>query len=674
MPEPEAFSPLFDEFDAVTPAEWREHVKSDLGGTAPEAFLEWSSVEGVSRPAYLSPNALSDALHTAPEDAVPPLADGADTPANAWTVCQPVRHPNPEVASEHARAAAEGGADALEIGLPLPRSDAFGTALRSENDLAQILDGIDPTSTSLHLGGGSAAPALYALLREHLAGVSLDAETIEGAVFYDPVAALASGTAPLDSPFVLADDLVADAAEMPRFRTVTVDSSVYHNAGASAVQELACALGALAERLARSTARGLSLPTLLDALQVRVPVSTSYFVEMAKLRALRLLVPQVIGAFACEADGSLDVGPADVFVHATTSRRTETIYDPHVNMLRATTEAMSAVLGGCDALTVRPFDDALRPPDAFGLRIARNAQLLLRHEAHFDQVADPAAGSYYIETLTDQLARRAWAQFQNREAEGGIVESLRNGHLHTQISETRDKRRRALDERDQVLVGTTHYPALDERRRDTLESPEALSSNETPSPTLNAPSTDALRTALRNGHSPQDVASALQSEPSGIAPLPQVRLADGVETIRLRTEEYAESRDGPPRFLLAPIGPPAVRSARATFCRNFLGVAGFAIDTRLKFESVDAVAETAVAQDADAVVLCGADDDYAALAPALAAALSDHGHEALLGIAGAPDDTDVGDAADFFLHQGRPLTQTLTALQNDLGIPTEEAP
>ena len=665
----EAFPPLFDEFDAVAPREWREHVQSDLGGTPPEAFLEWSSTEGVSLPAYLSPEALRDALHTDPEGGHPPLARSGDAPANTWTVCQPIRHSDPEVAGKHARAAVDGGADALQLALPSPLSDGSEATPRSTANLAQILDGIDPTSTPLHLDGGPAAPALYALLREHLSSAPADFSAIRGSLLFDPVAASASGADP-DQAFSLADDLVAEAAETPHFRTVTVDASAYHDAGASAVQELACALGALTERLVRSTERGLSLSALLDNLQVRVPVSTSYFVEMAKLRALRLLVPQVIDAFAPEAGPPSSLAPTDVFVHATTSRRAETVYDPYVNMLRATTEAMAAALGGCDALTIRPYDGSVKPPDEFGLRIARNTQLILRHEAHFDQVADPAAGSYYIETLTDQLAQRAWAQFQDLEAEGGIVQVLRSGDLHAQISETRAERRQALDERDQVLVGTTHYPALDERRRDDLVAHDATPASGGSPPALDASSTDALRTALRDGHALRDVTSALQSDSTAIDPLPRVRLADEVETVRLRTEAHAESQGGPPQVLLAPLGPAAVRSARANFCRNFLGVAGFAIKEPLKFESVDAVADAAVEQDADAVVLCSSNEHYADRAPALAAALADRGHDALLGIAGAPDEIDVDGAADFFVHKDSPLRETLTALQSLLGIAT----
>ncbi len=672
MSETDASPPLFDEFDAVEPAEWRERVRSDLGGASPESFLEWTSMEGVSLSAYLTSEAVEEALHADPEATVPPLAESKEAPANAWTVCQTIRHPDLEEANEHAQTAVEGGAEALEVNASPVHSDGFALALHSKSDLAQVLDGIDLTKTVLHLTGGPSVPALFGLLREHLSEENIAADALGGSALYDPVTALASGADPARS-FLLADDLVAEATEMPHFRTVTVDTSVYHDAGASAVQELACALGALTERLARSTDRGLPLRDLLAPLQIRVPISTSYFVEMAKLRALRLLVPQVIDAFAWEAGVAHHAGPTNLFIHATTSQRTETIYDPYANMLRATTEAMAAVLGGCDVLTIRPYDAALRPPDEFGLRIARNTQLILRHEAYFEQVADPAAGSYYIETLTDQLAQQAWAQFQDLEAEGGIVETLRTGSLQDQLADTRQKRRKALDERDQVLVGTTHYPALDERRRENVASPATLSTNGESPPSFDASSIEAIRAALREGTTLPEVASAVLSESTDIDPLPRIRLAEEIESIRLRTDAYAEHHDGPPQFLLAPIGPPAVRSARATFARNFLGVAGFAIEEPLKFDSVDAVADRAVEEETDAVVLCSANAEYADLAPALASALNKRNRKALVGIAGAPDDIEAGGVADFFLHQGSPLQSTLLQLQALLGIPTDDA-
>jgi methylmalonyl-CoA mutase len=469
---------------------------------------------------------------------------------------------------------------------------------------------------------------------------------------------------------------MTDAADLPTMRSVTVDARVYHDAGASAVQELGYTLGALTERLARSTERGRSLSSLLQELQVLVSVSTSYFVEIAKLRALRLLVPQVVAAFGDDTPADLDFDPDDLFVQAATSRRTETMYDPYVNMLRATTEAMAAVLGGCDLLMTRPYDASLRPPDAFGARTAHNTQLVLRHEAHLGRVADPAAGSYYIESLTDTLARQAWGEFQALEASGGLLDALCDGTVSEDIAAVRQARRDAVDRREHVLVGTTHYPNLDERRREDLADPDAPSSpNGTAPPALAPGSIDAIRDALDDGTTVAEVCASLReeslrNETIPAEPLPRLRLSVDLESIRFRTEEYADGRDGPPHVLLAPLGPPAARSARATFVRNFLGVAGFEIAEPLKFETAGEVANAAAEQGSDAVVLCGSDAEYGTLAPDVASALADRDHDALIGIAGPPDAVDA-DQADFFVHQGSSLNETLTMLQERLGIPTE---
>lgn len=665
---------LFEEFEPVTPEEWRSKVRKEIGTDAVEEFLEWSSQEGVTIPAYLHRSDLEDCRHVDLEATMPPVAEGADVPANGWTPCQPLNHPDPDTANEYARSVVEEGVCDLQLSLPPPSSRRFGPALRSTDDLTTVLKDIDLNETGLHLDDGLAAVVLYGALRTHLSRQSVDPKTVSGSIGFDPVASLASGEGPDgDRLFALAHQLVGDAKEIPSLRSWTVDARVYHDAGASAVQELAYTLGALTERLARHTKRGLELGRMGDKLHVIVPVSTSYFVEIAKLRALRLLVPQVINPFLSNGRTPSSFSPSDLHLRAETSRRVETLYDPHANMLRGTTEAMAAILGGCDVLSIHPYDHALRPSESFGHRIARNTQLILRHEAHFDQVADPAAGSYYLESLTDKLARQAWNLFQKVEANGGIVECLSAGAVQRTIKETRQERRDAVNEREQVLVGTTHYPALNEQRWGDHASPpdDFTAEDGDPVSLPDSPSIQEIRNVLQDGGSPSAVLKKLRGDQTHVDPLPRLRLAAEIESLRLRTEAYAETRDGPPRVLPAPVGPPAARSARATFARNFLGVAGFEIKSPLKFESVDEIASEAAEQNADVVVLCSSDAAYADLAPSLASALTNRVPEALLVIAGSPDKIDGGDAADFFLHEGSPLQETLQTLQSRLGIPVE---
>lgn len=662
---------LFDEFDPVCIEGWNAKAEEATGRSDLDDFLDWTSIEGVSVPAYLNRPALDDVEHVTPHAPLPPLAESDGSPANRWTICQRVDHPRPERANELARQALEGGATDLLFAENLRIDGESRRALNSLADVATALENIDLEEAGIHFENGPTSAVWYAAFRAYLRGIDLDPTVIRGSVGYDPVAAVAAGDlSTVESAFDLAESLRSDAADMPSFRTVTVDAGVYHNAGASAVQEVAFVLGALTERIARSTERGAGLPELLDELQIRVPVSTSYFVEIGKLRALRLLVAQVIEAFQSEGNSGGTYAPTDLHVHSQTSRRTETTYDPHANMLRGSTEALAAIVGGCDVLTVRRYDAAFREPDSFGTRIARNTQLVLQHEAQADRVADPAAGSYYLETLTDQLAARAWERFQQLEADGGIVAALRDGTIQVNIEQTRRKRQQAIDERDQVLVGTSHYPDPDERRSDDIsgEEPTARTNGASTSVTTPQVTIESIGDALREGHTVPQIMRAAGGSGSEIAPLPRFRLAEDIEAIRVRTEEYSDAHDGPPTMLLVPMGPPSARSARANFARNFLGVGGFEIEEPLKFDTIEAAAEAATEQEADVVVLCTSNSEYADLAPALATALEKRNCDAIFGIAGSPDDIDAGGVADFFIHRGSHLSDMLEDLQTRLGI------
>jgi methylmalonyl-CoA mutase len=340
-------------------------------------------------------------------------------------------------------------------------------------------------------------------------------------------------------------------------------------------------------------------------------------------------------------------------------------------MLRTTTEAMAAVLGGCDVLTVRPYDAALRPAENFSNRIARNTQLILEHESHFDAVADPAAGSYYVETLTDKLARAAWAEFQSLDAEGGLLEGLQTGTVQSTLRESRDHLQQRVNDRSEVVVGTNHYPNLKETLLDNLDAtdPEKTSPQaEGESSESHIPQTlSALQSAVADATTLAPVVDRLSQTAPNFDPLPTIRPSEELESLRLRTERHAKEQERTPVIFLAPLGPTGPRSARATFARNFFGVAGFEIIENIRFESPDAVVESAQEANADAVVLCSADREYPALAPALRSGLQSLDSPPLLVIAGNPENLD-DVSADDFIHRGSPLLDTLERFQRRLGI------
>ncbi len=667
---PDAPDALFTDFAPVSDAEWLSKIRSDLRGGDPDALLTWNSLEGIHPRAYYR---TSD-RDTVPHRSAVPIATSAVAPANAWRIRMDVAHPDLNAARQQLHDALD--ADVLDLGLaPRTEDGQRGLPLHRASDLERLLDDVDLTKAAIHCTGGVAAPPLWAMLRHLALQRDMTVSELQGSTDFDPVAALSrhhmSGA---DRALQLAADLVRSASDTPSARLLSIDLRPYHEAGASAVQEIGTALGALSETLVQLRERGVAPQAVASTLQWIVPVDTSYFVAIAKLRALRLLIPQVFGPFG------VDVEPTAPVIQAVTSRRSETRYGPYVNLLRGTTEAASAVIGGCDVLTVRPFSAAFAPPSDFAQRLARNTQHILHAESHLNHVADPAAGSYYIERMTDQLAQNAWSFFQTIESDGGLLDALRDGTVQQHIADVRTQRMDRVANQEQVFVGTNHYPDPGEQRPpsepDLADAPPLERSDRSidwPAGTT----LSALQEAVSERATLGDMLEALRgSGTPALHALPSVRLAEPFEALRLRTAQWAEEHNGPPHVVVLPMGDPAMGSARATFARNVLGVAGFAIDEHIPFNTPEAAAREAAEASADIVVLCSANEAYPELAPALCNALAEAGIDPLVLIAGhLPEHQDDLEAAgvDGFIHADRPLLDTLEDVQQQLGLLSDTA-
>ena len=380
-----------------------------------------------------------------------------------------------------------------------------------------------------------------------------------------------------------------------------VRADLLHEAGANAVQELGYAIAAGVERLA-----ALSATKPVDAaareIEFVMAVGPSFFMEIAKLRAARLLWAQAVAAF-----GPKDEDACCMRLNVRTPRRNKSIYDRHTNLLRAATEALSAVIGGCDQLTVEPF--------GFDDHLALNIQRILKEEAHLDAVADPAGGAYYIEVLTDSIAREAWKLFQQVEAEGGYVQALASGAIGKALAATRAARDKAMSSRRRTLVGVNNYPDLTEKMPAVNGFPAKLSS-----------------------------------------PFPQYRIAEPFEKIRQRTIDHALAIGRYPKVLLLMRGDMKMKGARSNFCLNFFGCAGFDI----------AVSEEYEGTDADLIILCSADSGYLAFAQDVCPRV-----KVPVLVAGNPKDQIAAlQAAGVkgFVHVFSDVVDTLTEWQNKLGM------
>jgi methylmalonyl-CoA mutase len=374
------------------------------------------------------------------------------------------------------------------------------------------------------------------------------------------------------------------------------------------VQELAFALAEGVEITAQLTDRGFTAAEVAQALAFSFAIGPNFFLEIARLRAARTLWASAIAAFQPSAADS-----ARMTICARTAHWNTTLYDPYVNVLRSTTEAMAAAIGGADALQVEAFDAPYREPDESSLRLARNTQVILKHEAWLDRSVDAAGGSYYLENLTDSLAGEAWKLFQQIEAAGGFLSYSASGALERDIAKSRADRETAVASRRTTVVGTNQYPNLSERVLPHLERAD-----------------------------------------------PAPRPARVFEQIRLRTERYAARTGHTPRFLLLEAGDVKMRKARSGFITNFFGCAGFEI----------VVAET-LTGPADAVVLCSSDAEYGALAPRVIQELRDAGRTTPVIVAGNPIDSieqlKQAGVADF-VHVRRDAVEVLRAWQERLEV------
>jgi methylmalonyl-CoA mutase len=407
--------------------------------------------------------------------------------------------------------------------------------------------------------------------------------------------------APGEYPFVRGTGRSWEIAQDAKPRPDAIRADLLHEAGAHAIQELGYAIAAGVERLAELTATE-PVDTAARRIEFVFAVGPSYFIEIAKLRAARLLWSQAVRAF-----GPGDAGACVMHLHVRTPQRNKSAYDRYTNLLRVTTEALAAAVGGCDRLTVEPF--------GFDAHLALNVQRILKEESHLDAVADPAGGSYYIEALTDSLAREGWKLFQQTEAEGGYGKALASGAIAKALAETRSARAKAYSGRRRALVGVNNYPNVTEK------TPEA-----------EIPAAEAA-----NG-------------------LPQVRVAAPFETIRRRTTEHARAVGRYPKVLLLKRGDVKMKGARSNFCLNFLGCAGFDMLEAEEYEGTDA----------DLIVLCSSDAEYLDFAREVCSKV-----KVPVLVAGNPkEQIEALQAAGVqgFIHVLSDAIQTLTEWQDKLGM------
>ncbi len=579
---------LFNDFAPVTTDEWEAKINADLKGRDYERALVWKTYEGFKvRPYYRDENLKElNYLDTLPGEF--PFVRGNKKTDNDWLVRQNIFVT--DFAEANKKALEILGKGVTSLGFLFSNCNKI-----TKPDLAVLLKDICLESAEINLVCPTDSSNCAKLFAEYVSEGKWNNENVIASASIDPIGTFILKGKLDKNAVARLKPAIEKTSQLSNFRIVGVHGKFFANSGSSIVQELAFSLAQGAEYLTQLTDAGLNIDEVAKSIKFNFGIGNNYFMEIAKLRAARLLWAQIVKSYNPVSDDS-----AKLIAHSETNRFNKTVYDPYVNMLRTQTETMSAALGGAHSITVLPFDAIFEETTEFSERIARNQQALLKEESYLDKIADPSAGSYYIENLTASLVDEAWKLFLAVQEKGGFIAAFKESFIQNEIKEMAAKRDKNIALRRENLLGTNQFPNFNEKIDTEFDG--------------------SLFEAVD-----------LAADDAEVETLKPYRGAQAFESLRYTTDVYSKENKRPVAFMLT-IGNLNFRKARAQFSCNFFAVAGFTVIDNNGFATVEEGVAAAKKANADIVVVCSSDDEYAEIVPNVAEQLDDE----ILVVAGAP--------------------------------------
>ncbi|MBK7172364.1 MAG: acyl-CoA mutase large subunit family protein [Bacteroidales bacterium] len=621
---------LFTDFPEISTSTWESKILEDLKGADYAKKLIWKTNEGFDIKPYYRAEDLSALSHMDGEPGQYPFVRGNETTMNHWEVRQDIYTEDPKDANFHALNALRRGANSICFQV---------SKIKTTRHLETLMKGICMGDCTLHFAGAQCYPDIVNLLSEFTRKHHMNKAAIRGSFDFDPISYLLlegdfwkseeSDMEQVGTMIGLGKDL------LPSMKMITVNGQYFQNSGSNLVQELAFSLASGNEYLARATESGYTIDEVAPKITFAFAIGSNYFMEIAKLRAARMLWARIVEQYKPVSESSMAM-----HIHSSTSNFNKSLYDPHVNILRSTTEAMSAVIGGTQSLNITPFDAFYKEPDEFSTRIARNQQIILKEESYLEKVVDPAAGSYYIESLTDSVAKAAWDLFRIVENKGGMIAAVKEGFIQDEINKQAARFSEDVATRKLVVLGTNQYP-------------------------------DPKGMILDKIQESQDNSTEEEEKNSKYKKLEIRRLTDDFDEMRLATEIHVEAGNKLPSVFLFTIGNLAMRKARAMFSTNFFGCAGYEIIDNPGFNNVDEGVKAALASKASIIVLCSSDEEYAELAPSIASQLKSSHKDLIVILAGYPKElveSLQASGVDDFIHIRTNVLEFLQKIQDKLNI------
>lgn len=626
-----------------------------------------------------------------------------------WEIAQEYNQALPEELNEALRYDLQRGLNSINIMLDNPTMlglDADqskpgevgkdGLSISGVRKMQVLFKDIDLAEQPVNVNCGFSALPFSLLFTAYANEVRKSLMNIKGSITSDPYDYLLSkGELPISLNQIF-DEMKLSTELMIKsnsaLKTIGVSGLTFNNSGASAVQELAFTLATATEYLNEMIQRGLDVDDVAKKIRFTFGVASFYFMEIAKLRAARMLWSKILEAFGVEEQNR------KMFIHCKTTEFNQTYFDPYVNMLRTTTEAFSAIVGGADSIHTNPFDESFNPSDNFSRRIARNTQIVLKEESHLDQVIDPAGGSYFVEKLTDDIANAAWKLFQQIDEKGGMLKAIQSGFVHEEISKVADAKKKDFAKRKSILVGTNMYAnpkeemtqikkidldAIYKKRVEYIQKYRITGSDKKHSIIMDRlqnitdnKSFDLIENAVEaflEGASLGEISKSIRSSAEKgikVTPLKQFRLAEMFEELRLASENYKKKTGSKPKVFLATMGPLKQFKARADFSRSFFEVGGFEVVYPNGFATTDEAVSAAIESKAQAVVICSTDDTYPELVPPIVKGIKEKSKDVSVILAGYPKDQieeHKKSGVDDFIYLGADAYQILSSLLKRIG-------
>jgi len=621
---------LLDSFPPPSYEEWLEAVKESLKGADFDKVMKTKTYEGITLQPIYRKEDIQGLPFTNCLPGSAPFLRGTDPRRfleKGWLIAQ--SHDEPDPAKLNSEILQELMLGLTAVNIELKHVDSKrGVSVKTLDDLRKVLCGIDLNAAPLFMQMDAQEAYLLPMLGQYAEEMGWDLAKLEMGVGCDPTsefARIGSVKEPLDEFWQnLLENIKWSSENLPQNRVLSLDGTVYEAAGASAVQELAFVLSTAIGLIQGFQYSGFTLEQLAPLFQVKLSLGSNFFMEIAKLRAFRLLWAEMIKAFG--GDENLQ----KVRIHGKTASFNKSLLDKYVNVLRTTTEGFAGVIGGVDSLEIEPFDALTTIPDEASRRIARNQQVILNEEAHFGKVIDPAGGCYYIEALTNELATKAWELMQDLESAGGMVSCLRSGKVHDLIEKVAISRIEAVNKRKDVFVGVNMFANPQDQITLPAWKPET------------------------------DYQVAVELERGA---LPRRRAMADLESLRAFVQASSMNK----KIFLLNIGSVAEYKARADFATGFFQVGGFEVISDAGHATLVEAVKAAQDAGAGAFCLCSTDDNYQHLVPELGQLLKDE----LLILAGYPAElveTYKQHGIKLFIHIRADIHDTLGQLAKLLEV------